>query len=265
MAGPVAEARSLTLWDVVLMGLLVGSVALMFWYETMTDPAQKRAVEWVDLGLVVLFVGEWAVRVARTAAGGRGRYAARHAWELLGMVPLMAPVPGFLRFLRLVRLVRILRVVNVIGARLRVWERIAKESNIGKIALASGTITLAGATLVWLMERRTNEGFAEFSEALWWAVVTVTTVGYGDITPHTATGRFVAGLLMIVGIGTIGLLASSLASVLVIKKEEDDMAAAPPAMAGGLTQELQALAALHEGGKLTDDEFKRAKAKLLGG
>lgn len=264
MDGPVAAARPLTLWDVTLMALLVGSVALMFYYETVEDPTQRRLLEWIDLGLVVLFVGEWLWRVGHER-NGRGRYALRHSWELLGMVPLLAPVPGFLRLLRLVRLIRILRVVGFIGAHLNVWERIARESNIGKIALASGTITLVGATLVWLMERDSNPGLASFQEALWWAVVTVTTVGYGDITPREPTGRFVAVLLMIVGIGTIGLLASSLASVLVTKKEEESpVLAAPPAMAGGLTEQLQTLAALHEAGKLSDDEYRRAKAKLLG-
>lgn len=253
--------RRLSAWDVALMALLVGSVALMFWYEQLESPAQRRAVEWVDLGLVAFFVAEWGWRVARQAER-RGRFAATHAWELLGMVPLIAPVPGFLRFLRLVRLVRILRVVKVVGARLGAWERIAKESGLGAIALVAGSLTVAGATLVWLMERRVNEGLQDWSEAMWWAIVTVTTVGYGDITPITATGRFVAGLLMLTGIGTIGLLASSLASVLVLRKD-DQPPAAPPAMAGAFVAELQTLAALHESGKLTDAEYTAAKARLL--
>lgn len=266
----MAAARPLTAWDVALMLLLVGSVALVFWYESIEGQAQRRALEWIDLGLVVFFVAEWGWRVSRSPAGARGRYAARHSWELLGMVPLLAPAPGVLRMLRLVRLVRILRVIGTVGAHLHVWERIARESNLGKIALVSGSVTLAGAALVWLVERNVNDDLAEFSEALWWAIVTVTTVGYGDITPLTATGRIVAGLLMVVGIGTIGLLASSLASVLVVKKEEDEQAArpppsAPPAMAGQLTEQLQALAALHDRGKLTADEYQRAKAKVLGG
>lgn len=250
------------------MGLLLGSVALMFWYETVEDPAQRRLLEWIDLGLVTFFVGEWAWRVSREPAGARGRYAARHGWELLGMVPLMTPAPGFLRLLRLVRLARILRVVGVVGKNLGAWERIAKESNLSKIGLAAGLITLTGAVLVWLMERRSNPGLASFPEALWWAIVTVTTVGYGDITPQTGTGRFVAGMLMIAGIGTIGLLASSLASVLVVRKEGNDEGkalVAPPVQAGNLTSQLHVLASLHENGHLTDEEYRRAKQKLLGG
>lgn len=261
MVATVAAQRSLTGWDLTLMGLLLGSVVLMFYYETVDDPQQRRMLEWIDLGLVVLFIAEWLWRLTREPSGRRGRFAARHSWELLGMVPLMAPVPGALRLLRLVRLIRILRVVGVIGAYLGTWERIAKDSSLGKIGIAAGSITLVGAVLVWLIEREDNPGLSHFPDALWWAIVTVTTVGYGDITPQEPTARVVAGLLMLAGIGTIGLLASSLASVLVAR--DVDASAAPPAMAGVLTQELTALAGLHDAGKLTDDEFGRAKERLL--
>ena len=256
-------------WDWVLVGLLAGSVAIMFWYEATTDPGLRRALAYVDLALVAFFVVEWAWRVLRAPAPRR--YAAGHAWELLGMVPLVAPVPGFLRFLRLFRLVRILRVFGRIGEAMGTWERIAKESAILKIGAVSGGITLGGALLVWALERNVEGShIGDFQTALWWAIVTVTTVGYGDVTPLSATGRFVAAILMVTGIGTIGLLASSVASVLVVDKKElatkDDLAAsAPPVMAGALTQQLESLAALHERGRLTDQEYEQAKRKVLGG
>jgi voltage-gated potassium channel len=254
-------------WDVTLVVLLAGSVGLMFWYEASADAGLRRVLEWVDLALVAFFVAEWSVRVARAPA--RGRYAAAHAWELLGMVPLMAPVPGFLRFLRLFRLVRILRVFGRIGEALGTWQRIAHESQILKIAAASGTLTLAGALLVWALERNApDSGIADFETALWWAIVTVTTVGYGDVTPVTPTGRFVAALLMVTGIGTIGLLASSVASVLVTKPQEgrgEPSPSAPPVMAGPLTAQLERLVALREQGLLTDAEFALAKERVLKG
>lgn len=254
-------------WDGLLIGLLVGSVALMFWYEATTDPARRRVMEWVDLGLVVFFVAEWTYRVAKAPAPRR--YAASHAWELLGMVPLMAPVPGFLRFLRLFRLVRILRIFGRVGEAMGTWERIAKESQILTIGAISGTITLGGALLVWALERNVADShIADFNTALWWAIVTVTTVGYGDVTPVTATGRFVAAILMVTGIGTIGLLASSVASVLIVKKDDDaapaQASAAPPVMAGSLTAQLESLATLHERGRLSDEEYAQAKRHVLG-
>lgn len=256
-------------WDVVLVALLLGSVGIVFWHSAASDPALRRGLEWLDLGLCAFFVAEWAWRVAR--APRRGRFALVHAWELLGMVPIVAPLPAFLRVLRLARLVRILRVFGRLGERLGAWERIAREGSIHKVALASGLITLTGSLLVWLFERDDNPDLTRYSEALWWAVVTVTTVGYGDITPQSPPGRFVAALLMITGIGTIGLLASSLASVLVADRKDADDAAdaaqagsmALPGMVGGLAADLHTLAALHESGKLTDAEYTAAKARLL--
>ena len=254
-------------WDWVLVALLVGSVAIMFWYEATTDEELRTVLAYVDLGLVAFFVLEWGWRVVR--AERSGRYAAGHAWELLGMVPILAPVPSFLRFLRLFRLVRILRVFGRVGEAFGTWERIAKESAILKIGAIAGSITVIGALLVWALERNAPDAhITDFRIAIWWAVVTVTTVGYGDVTPVTGTGRFVAVLLMITGIGTIGALASSVASVLVVQKEAEaaaeGMPLAPPVMAGGLTRELESLAALHERGRLTDKEYEQAKRKVLG-
>lgn len=265
----MAGTRRLGAWDAVLIVLLVGSVALMFWYESTADQPLRRILAWVDLALVGVFLGEWLWRLARAPA--RGRFALAHSWELLGMVPLLLPVPPFLRFLRLFRLVRILRVLGRLGEALGTWERIARESSVLKIGAVAGGITLAGALLVWALERNAADThIADFETALWWAIVTVTTVGYGDVTPVTPTGRFVAAILMVTGIGTIGLLASSVASVLVVDKKDEDAdgapprpSSAPPAMAGALTDQLQQLSALHLAGRLTDDEYAQAKAKVL--
>lgn len=243
------------------MALLVGSVGVVFWHASSENAGLRRVLEWVDVGLCAFFLAEWSWRVL--GADRKGRYAATHSWELLGMVPIVAPLPAALRVLRLVRFVRILRVFGTLGRTVGAWERIAKEGNIHKVALAAGALTLVGSLLVWLLERDDNPEFARYTEALWWSIVTVTTVGYGDITPITAPGRFVAGMLMITGIGTVGLLAASLAGVLVSRKDGEGSPAAPPAMSGRLVQELQALATLHEAGRLTDEEFTAAKARLL--
>jgi len=207
-------------WDWVLIVLLVGSVGVMFWYEAATDASTRQALVYLDFALVAFFVIEWFYRVAKAAAPGR--YALRHSWELFGMVPLAPPVPGFLRFLRLFRLVRILRVFGRLGEALGTWERIAKESNLGPIALASGSITLAGAALVWLMERNAPDAhITDFRIAIWWAIVTVTPVGYGDVLPSNTAGRLVATALMLTGLGLIPLITSVVVSILVSQRNRE--------------------------------------------
>jgi voltage-gated potassium channel len=262
----VANGRRLGAWDLLLVTLLVGSVALMFWYEALGDGDLKRVLAYVDLALVLFFIAEWAWRASQEARPAR--FAALHSWELLGMIPLLLPVPAFLRFLRLFRLVRILRVFGRLGEVFGTWERIAKESSILKIGAVAGIITLAGALLVWALDRNVPGGINDFETAIWWAIVTVTTVGYGDVTPEATTARFVAALLMVTGIGTIGALASSVASVLITDREKRDAQQsplAPPAMSGGVTEQLQALAILRERGHLDDDEYAQAKRRVLGG
>ena len=259
----MTERRRWGAWDLALVVLLVGSVGVVFWHSASKDPATRQALEWLDLGLCALFVVEWAWRGVRS--GHPVRFGLAHSWELLGMIPIVAPLPSFLRVLRLARLVRIIRLFGRLGDVVGVWERIVREGNILKVGAASGLITLTGAVLVWLLERDVaGTHIPDLETSLWWAIVTVTTVGYGDVTPITVAGRFVAACLMVTGIGTIGLLASSLASVLVLdRKRDEDASAAPPAFTGGLTQELQALASLHAAGQLTDAEFAAAKARLL--
>lgn len=243
-------------WDLLMIALLVGSIALVFWYEALEPNDPMRAVlEWADLALVAFFVVEWLWRV-RVVEGNSGRYALRNSWELLGMVPLMLPVPAFLRALRMLRVVRILRVFRVVGSTLGFFQRVSDKGGLKKVGIAAAVVTIGGAVLVWLLERADNPAFSDLGEAVWWAIVTVTTVGYGDKTPITTMGRFVASILMVLGIGLFSVLAASMASVM-FEEEQEEQADLD------LTDNLERLAAMHGRGQLSDDEFARAKERIL--
>ena len=82
---------------------------------------------------------------------------------------------------------------------------------------------LAGALLEYYVERDAG-GVSSFGDALWWAVVTATTVGYGDLSPVTSTGRVIAVVLMFVGIGVIGAFTATIASWFI---EQEHMADRP--------------------------------------
>ena len=79
-----------------------------------------------------------------------------------------------------------------------------------------------GAAVAYRAEHPTNPGFATYGDALWWAVVTLTTVGYGDIVPKTEGGRITGVMIMVTGIAVLGVLAGSLASFFRISGREPD-------------------------------------------
>jgi voltage-gated potassium channel len=152
----------------------------------------------------------------------------------LGIVILTAPwfllpgaqAGGIVVILRLARLVRVLVVSR--GAR-RLF------TQLGRVALVAIGVVLVGAVVAYYAEHPTNPEYKTFGDSLWWGIVTLTTVGYGDIVPTTNTGRWAGVFIMVTGIGVLGVLAGSLASFfrLQSKASGDDEAAAEEAVAHG--------------------------------
>jgi voltage-gated potassium channel len=100
-------------------------------------------------------------------------------------------------------------------------ETILKHHSLFRVLIAAGATLFLGAWLVLLFEDNAKgSNIHNYPDALWWAIVTVTTVGYGDRFPVTGGGRTVAVVLMLVGIGLIGVLTATVASVFI--KEHTD-------------------------------------------
>jgi voltage-gated potassium channel len=164
--------------------------------------------------------------VQLTLAEDRWRWFVRH---LLDLAVIAMP---FLRSLRLVVLVGALQ--KAVGDAIR-----------GRVV----TYTVVGALLlVWVAslavldaERAPGSDIQTIGQALWWSVATITTVGYGDLTPVTATGRIVAVLLMIGGIRLVGFITATIASWIVQRVAEEDTKAATVAHVEALRAEVHAL------------------------
>jgi voltage-gated potassium channel len=125
---------------------------------------------------------------------------------------------GFVVLLRLARLARVVMASR--GAR-RLFER------LGRVAAVAIGVTGVASLVAYYAEHPVNPEFATVGDALWWGIVTLTTVGYGDIVPKTPTGRWAAVTIMITGIAVLGLLAGSLASF--FRPEHDENGAGPAA------------------------------------
>ena len=91
-----------------------------------------------------------------------------------------------------------------------------------RIAIVAALLVLGGAVAEYYVERGAG-GVSSFGDSLWWAVVTATTVGYGDLSPVTSAGRAIAVVLMVVGIGVIGTFTATIASWFI----EQDQAGKP--------------------------------------
>jgi voltage-gated potassium channel len=157
----------------------------------------------------LLFGVDYAVRLA--VAPDRRRFARGHWFDA---VILVLPV------LRPVRALRLLTALRILNRRTEVLTR-------GKLALYVGATTIlivAVAALAALDAERGRPGstIETYPDALWWAVVTITTVGYGDLSPVTVEGRLVALAMMIGGIGLIGFVTGSLATWIVDRIGADE-------------------------------------------
>lgn len=153
----------------------------------------------------------------------RKRAALRAHWLDVAITIITVPAYGrLLSSLRLVRLARLLRLVRagvVLARALQAERRLTSRSAFRFVSIATiFLVFIAGA-----VEATVDQGdFTSFWNGVWWAVVTVTTVGYGDVYPRSVAGRLVAMLLMLVGIGFISVLTATVASLFVKVDRQDE-------------------------------------------
>lgn len=151
----------------------------------------------------------------------------------LAVVVLTSPwylLPGvdggeFVTLLRLARLARVLMV----GLKTPMVQRTVER--LGRPFLYVALMLFISTAIVMRAENH-RHGFATYGDALWWGIVTITTVGYGDIVPQSEVGRITATVLMLTGVALLGTVAASLASLFRLEdkaEEESQDASVPPA------------------------------------
>lgn len=251
--------------DLGMLFLTCVSLGIIAWVEVYdldwpNETFKQLAV--VDLCLVGIFLTEFLVRLAR--ADSKKEFLLKNWYEIPGLVPLYADTFSWLRATKVLRIIRVVRLLRVVSAlqrlkrSVRFINLVLSRSHLGTTFVLAALVTFMGAVSFWIAEHRTNKALDSYDDALWWAMSTTTTVGYGDITPQTGPGRLVASVLMLVGIGLVGVVASSLSSALLTTRAESKKSA------NDLVGQLEALVRLKETGHLSDEEFTQAKAKLLG-
>jgi voltage-gated potassium channel len=138
------------------------------------------------------------------------------------LVPFLRPL-RLARSARAISLLRATRATIILLRAVDAVQDLIKRHKLGYTLLVAFAVIVGSGLLVAAIEESDPErNIRSFPDGLWWAVTTVTTVGYGDRFPITPTGRLIGAGVMIVGIGLFGLLAASFASFLVEKDIEKD-------------------------------------------
>ena len=139
---------------------------------------------------------------------------------------LLVVLLPFLRPLRILRFLRLASAASGFGRAAVAFRRIGGRPGFRPFFIVVGFVVLAGAAFALVFEHeQPDASIADYGDALWWAIVTCTTVGYGDHFPVTAGGQIVAVVLMIIGIAGISLLTASVAALFVDEDEQQDITA----------------------------------------
>lgn len=220
-------------FDLVLLILIIASVAIV-----MLDSVKEIRATWgrellfVEWGFTLLFSIEYILRILAV------RRPVRYIFSFFGLVDLLAILPTFIAFfvpaagslltVRILRMLRVFRILKLVSflreARVLRSAIIASRRKITVFLSTVLTLVVILGTLMYIIED-SSSGFTSIPRSIYWAIVTLTTVGYGDIAPATPAGQALAAFIMILGYSIIAIPTGIVSSELV--KVEQTIKRAP--------------------------------------
>jgi voltage-gated potassium channel len=198
-------------YQVFMLALCVWALLMLIAGTTLPiDPSIQVILDATDTLICVIFFADFLHSLAR--APRRLEYFVKWGWlDLLSSIPMIGP----LRLGRVARLARILRVLRGVRSARAIGQFLMarrSESAFLTAALLSLLLIVSGSIAVLQFEKASGGNIVSGEDALWWAITTMTTVGYGDRFPITSEGRLVAAVLMAAGVGVFGTLSGLVAS-----------------------------------------------------
>ena len=214
-------------WDYLIQVLIVLSL-ISFAIETIPGISAEfhKALRVFEVFSVGIFTIEYLARLLLS------RLRRRYVFSFFGLIDLVAILPFYLstgidlRSIRAFRLLRIFRLLKLArySAAVRRYHRafmIAREELVLFGATALVLLYLSAVGIYYFENQAQPETFSSIFHSLWWAIVTLTTVGYGDVYPVTAGGRAFTFFVLVLGLGVIAVPSGLLASALSKAREEE--------------------------------------------
>lgn len=233
-------------WELTFAALAIVYVVVGF--ASPETGAELEAVFLANVILTIVFAAEFLTRLL--AAYDRRAYLRGHWVDLIALVPTIRG----LRALRLLRLLRLVRAFAGVYRALNSVDRMARHRGLARLIVVWLVVMVICSIGYYLAENGISKWVTSPLDALWWGVVTLSTVGYGDVYPVTPEGKLFASALMIVGIGLFGAITATMASYLVATQNEE---------ADGPLDHLRELVSLRDAGVLTADEFEAKAFELV--
>jgi len=226
------ETKSGRTFDAVIQSLIVLSL-VAYALETLPslDNSQIFILRIIELTCIGIFTVEYVLRI------WVAEKSTKYIFSFYGLIDLAAIAPFYistgldLRSLRAIRLLRILRVLKLVRfneaiRRIDVAFDLAKAELALFVSASMVVIYLAGVGIYHFENEAQPDLFSSIPDSLWWAIVTLTTVGYGDMYPITAGGRFFTTIILFVGLGLVavpaGIVSSALSEARKINDEQND-------------------------------------------
>ena len=209
-----ADTPAGKLFDVILLFVILLSILIVMLESVESIGSQYACLldisEWI---ITILFTIEYLARIISV------KNPKTYIFSFYGVIDLLSTIPKYIslfvlgtnslvaiRALRLLRVFRILKLTRFIGESAN-FSKALKRSRAKIAVFISFVIVLCIilGTIMYLVESEVGSGFNSIPRSVYWAIVTLTTVGYGDIAPITALGQFIASLIMILGYGIIAI------------------------------------------------------------
>lgn len=230
-------------WELGMAAVTVVWLIVSFAGDGSSAPV-LLGVEWALTGVLA---AEFLTRLG--ASRDRRAYLRSHWIDAVALVP---PARG-LRLLRLIRLLRLVRLFAGVYRSLVAVEAFATNRRLVLLFVSWLAVAVICSAGLYLAEANVNPDITDPLDALWWGVVTLTTVGYGDVFPVTQEGRLAALGLMLLGITLFAAITGTITSQLIAQ----DPAPQPSA------DRLRELVALRDDGLITEEEFERKRSTIV--
>lgn len=209
-----SDTRWARIFDIILLWLIAASV-LVVMLESVQALRDEylflfHVMEWIFTGI---FTIEYAVRIWVV------RRKLRYMLSFFGIVDLLAILPTYIAFffsgsqylmvirvLRLLRMFRVLKMARHFGqANVLMNALRSSRPKIAVFLFAVLTLVTIESTIMYLIEGANNPGFSSIPQSIYWGIVTITTVGYGDVAPLTVAGKILASIIMLTGFAIIAV------------------------------------------------------------